>query len=658
MAINHLAAENSPYLRQHAQNPVHWFPWGPLAFEKAVKEQKPIFLSIGYSTCHWCHVMAHESFENQSTADILNQYFIAIKVDREERPDIDHIYMNAVIAIAGQGGWPLSVFLKPDGQPFYGGTYFPPIAKWGSPAFNDVLLSMRDAWDHNQAGITTSSQELLLILQQSMAASSPIAVIDSKALTVAVTNLASQFDQQNGGFSHAPKFPMGHTLSFLLSMHGSDKPTLPQVEQTLTIMSARGIHDQIASGFHRYATDAAWQIPHFEKMLYDQALLVFAYAQCFQITQDPLYARVCRSIMDYVLSDMTSKEGVFYCAYDADAEGQEGAYYVFTHKEIYDQLDKATADVFAMYYGVQPQGNVDHDPHGEFQGQNILFQTRPLDPMHQVMMDQAKAKLLSFRRGRMALHLDDKVLTDWNGLMIAALAFGGLVLNDRRYIDHATKAADYILDNMYKNGMLQHRWHENVAGITAMLDDYAYLALGLVHLYEATFDQKYLQQAEVLTDYMVQHFEDQHGGFFMSPENNDLIVRPVEIYDGAMPSGNSVAAVVLMKLFFLTDKTTYQDVAIKTFKRFLPTVLKAPQGYTYFLQALQMHVAGPLQVTIRGKVAPQELVSIQNIVYKCFKPNLSIKREPSMDPWSVQICKQGVCGLPITDMKMIERQLI
>lgn len=655
---NQLQFEKSPYLRQHADNPVNWFPWGKEAFDKSLKEHKPIFLSIGYSTCHWCHVMAHESFEDPDVAAILNQYFISIKLDREERPDLDHIYMNAVIAITGQGGWPLSVFLKPDGKPFYGGTYFPPQAKWGSPGFKDLLLSMRDAWDNNKQGIETASHELVMILQQSAAASKNTISIDRNLIEIAVKNLNNQYDKAQGGFSIAPKFPMGHTLSFLLAAADDHNNARDMVEHTLTTMAYRGIHDQIASGYHRYATDQEWQVPHFEKMLYDQALLVMAYAQGYQVTGNALYANIARSVSDYVLSDMTSPQGAFYCAYDADSDGQEGAYYVFTDREIVEQLGETNAHIFKMYFDIKPEGNVNHDPHGEFTGKNILFQTKEIDPAHKRTIDQSKAILLKYRQGRLALHLDDKVLTDWNGLIIMALSFAGAVLNERRYIDKAKCAADFILNNLMKDNVLCHRWHTNTSEITGMLDDYAYLALGLTYLYEATLELKYLEKAELLVTLMIDQFEDKiHGGFYMSRESDELIVRPIEIYDGAMPSGNSAAAFVLMKLFFITDKPIYESTARRVVERFLPTVSKAPQGYTFFLQALNMLVSGPVQISITGSLSRPELVELQKIVYKCFIPNLAIKVTLSKQPWVIQVCQKGVCGRPVANFNLLLEQL-
>ena len=658
MLNNLLASEKSPYLRQHALNPVHWFPWGSKAFEKATKEHKPIFLSIGYSTCHWCHVMAHESFEDQATADILNQYYVSIKVDREEHPDIDHIYMNAVMAINGQGGWPLSVFLKPDGKPFYGGTYFPPFPKWGTPGFKDVLLSIKDTWENNQSGITTSSGELVMILQQSMSVTNIKQDIDQELLNKAVSNLAAQYDSINGGFSNAPKFPMGHTLSFLLGMHNERSMTLDMVEKTLSTMADRGIHDQLASGFHRYATDHEWQVPHFEKMLYDQALLAIAYTQCYQITQKPQYALVAASILDYVLEEMTSPEGGFYCAYDADSHGHEGAFYVFTDEEITQELGHSTAAFFRLYYGIMPQGNVAHDPQGEFTGTNILYKAKAIDAGHIEMMNQARSKLLAYRRKRMALHLDDKVLTDWNGLMITALSLGGVVLSNSRYIENAKRCAELIETKFFKDGGLFHRWHSNTVDIDGMLDDYAYLSLGLIALYEATLDKAYLTKAQALTDVMIEYFEDkQNGGFFMSRASTKLFVRPMEIYDGAMPSGNSAVVVVLMKLFFITGNKSYEATAKRAILRYLPMVAKAPQGYTFFLYALKLYLDGPMQISISGALEAQQLVQLQKIVYKCFIPNLSIKVIRTDGPLVVSVCRQGVCGVPVTDIEMLRGQL-
>ncbi len=652
MVTNHLAAERSPYLRQHATNPVHWFPWGNAAFQKAAKEHKPIFLSIGYSTCHWCHVMAHESFEDQATADILNQYFVAIKVDREERPDIDHIYMNAVMAIAGQGGWPLSVFLKPDGKPFYGGTYFPPAAKWGSPGFKDVLLSIHNAWTSDHEGILSSSDELISILRQSMTAETDAGPTDYSILDDAVQKLAAQYDTVHGGFSNAPKFPMGHTLSFLLSMDSKESPTLPMVEHTLTTMAKRGIHDHLASGFHRYATDQEWQVPHFEKMLYDQALLVIAYVQCYQKTQDRALIEIARRTMDYVLAEMKDPEGGFYCAYDADSKGQEGAYYVFADHEITAVLGESEAKLFKMYHGVSPDGNVAHDPHGEFISVNILYSAKDIVVADGERMDIARRKLLEYRRERMPLHLDDKILTDWNGLMIAALCVGGLALGEDAYIQQAQHCAEYILQNYLKDGVLLH-----ASGINGMLDDYVYFSYGLIMLYEATSQEKYLKTAEDLVEECCRRFSDGRGGYYMTQEDSGLIVRPIEIYDGAMPSGNSMAAMVFAKLLFITGKKEYRDKLSLLETRFYPVLVKAPHGYTYFLLAMSMQRDGPVDVQVTGGVSAQQLVQIRKMVYKCYVPNLVLKIKPTDQPFKVSVCRKGVCGLPISDLKGLQGQL-
>lgn len=658
MIKNFLALEKSPYLKQHEDNPVRWYPWGHDAFTKAHKENKPIFLSIGYSTCHWCHVMAHESFEDEETAQILNQYFVAIKVDREERPDIDHIYMNAVMAINGSGGWPLSAFLMPDGKPFYGGTYFPPTAKWGTPGFKDILLSIKDAWDNNQVGIAMSSKELVMILKQSTLTSNTQSTLDKEILEQAYVNLVGMYDSNHGGFATAPKFPMGHTLSFLLTLQTAYPKALDMVTHTLSTMANRGIHDQLGSGFHRYATDAQWQIPHFEKMLYDQSLLVMAYAQAYQVTKDALYADITRSTLDYVLRDMTDEGGGFYCAYDADSHGVEGAYYVFTYDEIQKLLSEEEFQVFKEYFDVKPDGNVAQDPHGEFIKKNILWQTKEISENHRIIIAEAKTKLLQYRQARMQLHLDDKVLTDWNGLMIAAMSFAGAVLGETKFIDKAKRAADFILSQLKSNDQILHRWHSGSASINGMLDDYAYLSLGLVQLYEVTLEQKYLEAAEMIVKQMKEKLEDQvQGGFFMAEESEDLIVRPIDIYDGAMPSGNSVAAFVFMKLFFITSNFVYQDTAKKVILRFLPVVDKAPQGYTFFLQALNLLLQGPKLVFLEGRFTDAQLVDIQKIVYKCYMPNLSVHAKRSDKALSLSVCQQSGCGLAFSDINALEVNL-
>ncbi len=675
MPTNRLIHEQSPYLLQHAHNPVDWFPWCDEAFAKAGREHKPVLLSIGYSTCHWCHVMAHESFEREDIAALLNAHFVPVKVDREERPDIDHIYMNAVTAMTGQGGWPLTVFLTPERKPFFGGTYFPPVAKWGAVGFKDLLSSVHQAWQANAAQIAQSSQELTEALRQSRYAAAdqaPQAIPkDNGLFEAAFRQMASQFDPTYGGFGTAPKFPMGHSLSFLLlHAHRRKEPkALAMVEATLKAMGAGGIYDHLGGGFHRYATDGKWQVPHFEKMLYDQALLAFAYARGFQSTGNALYERIVRETLDYVLRDLTSPAGGFYCAQDADSEGREGAFYVWTDREIQAVLDPKLLAVFAKYYPFAASGNVAHDPQGEFTGQNILFQAQDIAPQDWDMVRAAQKKLFARRKERIHPHLDDKVLTDWNGLMIAALAFCGSALNEPRYLEAAAGAADFILANLKEDGRLLHRWRDGQAAIAGLLDDYAFFLLGLLELYEATASQRYLTQARALAERMGTLFADPgQGGFYMTPADSlDLIVRPQDIYDGALPSGNSVAALVLIKLSYLCQEEQYKTQAEGLFNHFLAAVRQAPQAYSFFLSAFDFYLHPAVEVWVEwralghapGPPTQETIASLRKVVYKHYVPTLVLRHTIGAGPsWVMHVCRQAVCLPPTSDLNQLDQMLI
>ncbi len=660
MPANRLSREPSPYLLQHAGNPVDWYPWGEEAFAKARREQKPILLSIGYSTCHWCHVMAHESFEDEGIAAFLNAYYVPVKVDREERPDIDHVYMTAVTAMTGQGGWPLTVFLTPDAQPFYGGTYFPPYAKWGAPGFMDLLKSIADAWSGNREQIVTSGIEITELLKKNASAAPLGGEINENILNTGARQMLGQMDPEHGGFGNAPKFPMGHNLSFLMAYHGrsADDAALHAVEQTLDEMARGGIYDHLGGGFHRYATDRKWHVPHFEKMLYDQALLVRAYTECYQATGNILYARIAHETLEYVLRDMTSPEGGFYCAEDADSEGYEGAFYVWTEKEIRSVLGAEEAEIFIRHYGVKSDGNVASDPHGEFTGKNILFLKEDVSADDELVLAGARARLFAARAGRPRPHLDDKVLADWNGLMIAAFAFAGSVFAEPRYIRAARRAADFILKDLVKDGRLVHRWRGGEASIDAMLEDHAFLAYGLVSLYEATFEGSYLKEAEKLADAMIARFADgEHGGFFMTASDlPGLIVRPQDIYDGALPSGNSVAAWVLMKLHYLTARDELRHEAGRSFKRFQAQVEKAPHAYAFFLAAFSLYLFPVTEITVNSTGRNDAAIAnLRKVVYKHFMPAMVFKHVLSTGDWSVAVCRDGACLPPVSDIAALEK---
>ena len=665
MPANQLINEKSPYLLQHANNPVMWYPWGNGAFDKARLENKPILLSIGYSTCHWCHVMAHESFEDEILAAVINAHFIAIKVDREERPDIDHVYMSAVTGMTGQGGWPLTVFLTPDGRPFYGGTYFPPYAKWGSPGFNDVLSSISQAWQQKPGEIEVSAAQIIAhisrVKQHPLGSNLPLdAAIFNKTLSM----MEGQFDPHHGGFGSYPKFPMGHNLSLLLRIYksSSDEKALSMAEETLDAMANGGIYDHLGGGFHRYATDAKWHLPHFEKMLYDQALLIIAYTECFQITGDYLYAQIVHETITYVLRDLRSPQGGFYSAQDADTDGQEGKFYVFSYQEIIDVLTGEDADIFIKTYGVVKEGNVEHDPHGEFIHQNVLSFSKGNLERDNERLARCRQQLLAYRNKRNRPHLDDKVLTDWNGLMITALSVAGAVFNRDDYIAAAEQSAEFILSRLsVGDALLLHRWRDGEAGINGMLDDYAFFAMGLISLYESTGTHRYLTLAQMYGDAMIRIFADEvNGGFFMTPKDvAHQLFRPKTIYDGAIPSGNAVAGLVLKKLYQLTQVKRYNTCLERLLEYFYPDIKDHPVGFTFYLQVLDYYLNPAVEFKVKARLTDGALMAgLRKVIYKRFSPHKSINYEDSDGALRIDLCQGGVCLAPVNTAEALAKLIV
>ncbi len=668
---NRLAKEKSPYLLQHAHNPVDWYPWGEEAFEKARREQKPIFLSIGYSTCHWCHVMERESFEDPATAELLNRHFVAIKVDREERPDVDGLYMQAVIQMAGQGGWPLSVFLTPDLKPFYGGTYFPPEPRWGHPGFKSVLSGIADAWKNRREEVLRSGQAMAEALQGQAQETAGRAELSGKTLEQAYQSFSESYDETYGGFAPAPKFPRSHALSLILRHWKRTKEprALQIVEKTLQAMAAGGIHDSLDGGFHRYSTDAEWHVPHFEKMLYDQALLARTYLEAYQATGREEYAQTARGIFDYVLRRMTGSGGGFYSAEDADSlepgteEKKEGAFYVWTARELEEVLGKKDAEAFGLLYGVQLHGNAAHDPQGEFAGKNILYRARSGEEPA-----GAKQKLLAARDRRPRPHLDDKVLADWNGLMIAGFAFGAQVLDEPRYAEAARRAADFILTKMVrKDGRLLHRYRDGEAAIPGHLEDYAFLIHGLVDLYEATFEPRYLAEAKRLTGEMVRLFwDDTAGGFFLTGTDAEkLLVRQKELYDGAIPSGNSVAALDLIRVGRLTSEKGLEEKAARLTEAFGGQVSRQPSAFPQLLIALDFALGPSSEIVIAGPADAPETKEMLKTLRGRFFPNKVVSLHPPGDadfPMidgkpTCYVCQNYACDLPTTDLEKLKNLL-
>jgi len=624
---NRLIHEKSPYLLQHAYNPVDWYPWGDEAFEKAKRENKPVFLSIGYSTCHWCHVMEKESFENEEIAAVMNEHFVSIKVDREERPDVDNVYMSAAQAIGGGGGWPLSVFLTPDERaPFFSGTYFPPEDRWGRKGFKSLLLEKAQEWREKSPELRDFGRRVIAFLNQDRSAKGKVN-LDEKVFKKAFKTKAGQFEPKYGGFSGGRKFPMGHNLSFLLRYweRSKDKKALQMVTHTLDQMAGGGIYDQIGGGFHRYATEPTWLLPHFEKMLYDQALLVIAYLEAYQITKKDDFKRIAEEVLEYVLRDMTHAEGGFYSAEDADSEGEEGKFYVWRKNEILQILGKEEGELFCQYYGVTNRGN--------FEGYNILTARKSLLEFAKKNKIKKKnlisrfakdrASLLEVRALRIRPHLDDKIMTDWNGLMISAFSFASQVLDEPRYAKAATRSAEFVLKNIQrKDGRLLKRWRDGEAHHLGLVEDYAFFINGLIDLYQVTFNARWLEEAIRLAGEFERLFWDQkNGGFFFSPKDGEkLITNAKEIYDGAIPSGNSVAALAFARLGQLTMKREIQKIGDDLLNTFSAQITSNPAAFPQMLTALDYQIGPSKEIVIAGNKNNRATQKFLRIIYGQFMP--------------------------------------
>lgn len=667
---NRLIHEKSPYLLQHAHNPVDWYPFGEEAFEKAKKENKPILLSIGYSTCHWCHVMERESFENEATAKILNEHFVAIKVDREERPDVDQIYMNAVMALTGQGGWPLNAFLTPDLKPFYGGTYFPPDARYGRPGFPQILADIARAWEKNRDQVEKAGGQLAEMLDRSDASTSA-GPLKEEVLTKAAKDLEQGFDAKDGGFRGAPKFPPAMALQFLLRLHAKtgEAKLLPMVETTLDKMAQGGIYDQLGGGFSRYSTDDHWLVPHFEKMLYDNALLSRAYLEAYQVTGKEEYARIAKETFTYLFRDMTDPTGGFYSAEDADSEGEEGKFYVWVPAELKKILGDADGTAFAKLYGATEAGN--------FEGHNILHLKKELpQSLKELGKDGAwwaplREKLLMERAKRPRPHLDDKVLTAWNALMITSLSIGYRVLGDENYLKAAEKASDFIYRELFQDGRLLASYRKGPSSIQAYIDDYAFLQEAQLELFESSFKPIYLKRALELEKEMVRLFWDDknQGYFFTGSDQKDahrLLTRTKEAYDGVIPSGNSVAALNDYKLAEFTGKKEFRDRADAILTSFSGHLERGGPNFCKMLQAFQFDLDGSAEVLVVGK--REGAKPVLQALGRAFLPNkvlvacedAQLKEWSSLIPWvegrssqggqaTIYVCRNYQCQLPVTD---------
>jgi len=626
---NHLAHETSPYLLQHQNNPVDWYPWGPEAIEKARREQKPIFLSIGYSACHWCHVMEHESFENEAIARVLNENFVSIKVDREERPDLDQIYMNAVQMLTGRGGWPMSVFLTPDLKPFYGGTYWPPTGRQGMPGFDQILAAVIDAWKNRRDQAITAAEQLTTEIQKAGAieGSGDADALSHDLISGAVNQLTRAHDSTFGGFGQAPKFPHPMDLQLLLAVYSRNQQPglLDMVRLTLDRMSAGGIYDHLGGGFARYSVDARWLVPHFEKMLYDNALLARAYTDAYLVTGDANYARIIRETLDYVLRDMTDPAGGFYSTEDADSEGEEGLFYTWTPDEIDAVLGDERGATFGRVFDVTDVGN--------FEGRSILNLPKTIEQSAKLLkrspdelvneLTQSKSALFEVRERRVHPSKDDKVIVAWNGLMIDAMARAGAALDEPRYVAAAERAAEFIVGKMRReDGRLLHTWRGGEAKLDAYLDDYASLANSLVTLYESTGNERWIDESVRLVDVMLDKFADPAGGgfFYTASDHEKLLTRTKELTDSSVPSGNALAATVLLRLGKLLGRTAYLDAATKTIVAATPIIERAPMAAGQMLLALDRLLGPSYELVLVGSATNADAQSASAAIAGRFLP--------------------------------------
>ena len=681
---NRLISEKSPYLLQHAYNPVDWYPWCDEAFQRAAKENRPIFLSIGYSTCHWCHVMEKESFEDPEVAELMNENFVPIKVDREERTDLDHVYMTVCQMLTGSGGWPLTIVMTPDKKPFFAATYLPKTSRFGRMGMMELIPRIREIWLGRHSEVLSSAEKIVAALK-STETETPGGPLDAGILEKAYSELAQRFDDEHGGFSKAPKFPSPHNFLFMLrywKRSGNEK-ALRMVEKTLGTMRRGGIYDQVGYGFHRYSTDDVWLVPHFEKMLYDQAFLALAYIETYQATGEEAYGNTAREIFTYVLRDMRAPEKGFYSAEDADSEGIEGKFYVWEEKEIRQLLVKEEADLMIRVFNVESEGNFVEEATGKKTGTNILHLGRsipqlasefhmPVDRLDE-RISRARKRLFETRERRVHPHKDDKILTDWNGLMVAALARGAKVLGDSAYAGVAAETVEFILDHLCTpDGRLLHRYRDGEADVTAHLDDYAFLVWGLMELYEATFEARFLKRALEFTEDMLKHYwDDRSGGLFFTPDDGEpLIVRKKEIYDGAIPSGNSVALQNFLRLARMTGRSDLEEKAEKLISAFSEQIKQMPSGYTQFLVSVDFGIGPSSEVVLVGVPGAEDTMEMLQALKKRYAPNQVIlfrssdEKFPEIDTLvgfakdyvslngkaTAYVCRQSACKSPTTSV--------
>jgi uncharacterized protein len=679
---NRLANETSPYLLQHKDNPVDWYPWGEEALKRAREEDKPILLSVGYSACHWCHVMERESFEDEATARIMNEHFVNIKVDREERPDIDSIYMSAVQAMTRHGGWPMTVLLTPDGAPFYGGTYFPPVPSRGMPSFQQVLLSLADAYENRRDEVLRSAESLREYLQTTTGAALPQTAVGDELLDRAAESLMSELDRRFGGFGGAPKFPQAMNLEVLLRHHHrtGDRAALSGVEDTLRAMANGGIYDQLGGGFARYSVDQYWLVPHFEKMLYDNALLSRLYLEAYQATGEEFYKRIAEETLDYVVRDMTSPEGGFYSAEDADSEGEEGKFYVWMPEEMRGELNAEEATIAERYWDVTARGN--------FEGKNILYVPRPPEAVAAEFgispeelwerVKEIRSKLLAARERRVRPGRDEKILAAWNGLMLRSFALAARVLKREDYREVAERNAAFLLDELRVDGRLRRSYKDGRARFNGYLEDHAMVADGLVALYEATFQTRWLVEAASLADAVLDLFWDEEGELFYDTpaDHEELVTRPRDVYDNAAPSGTSVATDVLLRLSLLLDRDDYRARAEAVLDSLSGGMERLPGAFGRLLAALDFHLSRPREVVIVGDLASPDTQALVDVVYARYLPNKVVAGRAPEDEEAVgflpllaerptrdgrptaYVCEGYACKNPTTDPEELAGQLV
>ena len=679
---NHLIKETSPYLLQHAHNPVDWYPWDSEALERARREDKPILLSIGYSACHWCHVMERECFEDVAIAGLMNEHFVPIKVDREEHPDLDHVYMEAVQAMTGSGGWPLTVFLTPQGEPFYGGTYFPPQDSHGLPAFSRVLLAVADAYNTRRSQVAATADQLVSYLKERSSVKATPQPLDGDILRQAYQAVAASFDHENGSFSSAPKFPQPMVQEFLLRYHhrSQESQALQMVELTLDKMAKGGIYDQIGGGFHRYSTDARWLVPHFEKMLYDNALLSRLYLHAYQATGNTGYRHIAEDTLDYVLREMTDSAGGFYSAQDADSEGVEGKYYVWTAKEIIGLLGQEEGRLIGQYFGISDEGN--------FDGRNVLHVPTDIETFAAAVgvrqeelgatIEQSRRRLLAAREQRVRPSRDEKIVTSWNSLMLGSFAEAASILGREDYRSAATASADFLLHELRRDDVLMHSYKDRKSKIPGYLDDYALLIGGLLALHEASFEPRWLEEAISLADAMTYRFWDgeQHGPFYDTGQDHSvLFLRPRDILDSVKPCGGSAAADVLLRLAIITGETAFEKRAVAALSSVREQIRAHPLGFGHWLCALDFHLSNPKEIVIAGMHNDQRTQALLRIIHARYMPNRVLVGVDPGKPHAltaapllrnrtmihgyptVYLCQRHICHTPTSDPSALEREL-